>query len=328
MSSRLNNSILHWIGLSAKVNGRGRPFLQKQDRGATGVLARSIHSRFPGCAFVIFMLGSSAFAQNMSSGGIMAPPASVKPAGLQNVGIQQRLEQQIPLDTPFRDETGKAVRLGDYAGKRPVILNFVYYRCPMLCPELLIGLESSLKVLKFDIGKQFDVVTVSIDPHDTPEVAAAKKAEILTRYNRPGAENGWHFLTGTPQSITAVADAAGFHYQLDEKTGQFAHGTAIIVLTSDGKVSQYFYGVDFPPKDLRLSLIQASDNKIGTIADAVLLYCFHYDPATGKYSVLIGRVMQVGGGLTILLIGGMVLLLSRRGSDQSRRQGSSHQYVR
>lgn len=258
----------------------------------------------------------------------MAPPASVKPAGLQNVGIQQRLEQQIPLDTPFRDETGKAVRLGDYIGKKPVILSFVYYRCPMLCPELLIGLESSLKVLKFDIGKQFDVVTVSIDPKDTPEIAAAKKAEILKRYNRPGAENGWHFLTGTPQSITAVADAAGFHYQLDEKTGQFAHGTAIIVLTSDGKVSRYFYGVDFPPKDLRLSLIQASDNKIGTIADAVLLYCFHYDPATGKYSVLIGRVMQVGGGLTILLIGGMVLLLSRRGSDQSRRQGSSHQYVR
>jgi protein SCO1 len=147
----------------------------------------------------------------------------------------------------------------------------------------------------------------------------------LKRYNRPGAENGWHFLTGQPQSITAVAEAAGFHYQFDKKTGQFAHATAIIVLTSEGKISQYYYGVDFPPKDLRLSLIQASDNKIGTVADAVLLYCFHYDPATGKYSVLIGRVIQLGGALTVVLLGGMLLLLFKRGPDhQLRRQGSSH----
>jgi protein SCO1/2 len=271
------------------------------------------------------MLACGAFAQNMSTGGIMAPPASVKPAGLENVGINQRLEQQIPLDLTFRDETGKTVQLGNYIGKKPVILNFVYYRCPMLCPELLIGLESSLKVLKFDVGKEFDVVTVSFDPNDTPQLAAAKKADILKRYNRHGAESGWHFLTGDAQSITALADAAGFHYQFDKKTGQFAHGTAIMVLTSEGKVSQYYYGVDFPPKDLRLSLIQASDNKIGTLADAVLLYCFHYDPATGKYSVMIGRLIQVGGGLTIVLIGGMLLLLSKRGPDhQLRRQGSSH----
>jgi protein SCO1/2 len=271
------------------------------------------------------VLAASAFAQNMNTGGIMAPPASVKPAGLENVGINQRLEQQIPLDLSFRDETGKTVQLGDYIGKKPVILNFVYYRCPMLCPELLIGLESSLKVLKFSVGKEFDVVTVSFDPNDTPQLAAAKKADILKRYNRPASENGWHFLTGQPQSITALAEAAGFQYHFDKKTGQFAHATAIMVLTSEGKLSQYFYGVDFSPKDLRLSLIQASDNKIGTVADAVLLYCFHYDPATGKYSVLIGRVIQLGGGLTILLLGGMLLLLSRRGPDyQLRRQGSSH----
>jgi protein SCO1 len=285
-----------------------------------GVLARAI---------AVCVLAATAFAQNMSTGGIMAPPASVKPAGLENVGINQRLEQQIPLDLTFRDETGKTVQLGDYIGKKPVILSFVYYRCPMLCPELLIGLESSLKVLKFDVGKEFDVVTVSFDPIDTPQLAAAKKADILKRYHRPGAENGWHFLTGKPQSITALAEAAGFHYQFDKKTGQFAHATAIMVLTSGGKISQYYYGVDFPPKDLRLSLIQASDNKIGTLADAVLLYCFHYDPATGKYSVIIGRVIQVGGGLTIVLLGGMLLLLFKRGPDhQLRRQGSSHQYVR
>jgi protein SCO1 len=300
VSSRLNNSIV-W---------RGRP------RPRVLLLA-------------VLALAATAFAQNMSSGGIMAPPASVKPAGLENVGINQRLEQQIPLDLTFRDETGKTVQLGDYIGKKPVILNFVYYRCPMLCPELLIGLESSLKVLKFNVGKEFDVVTVSFDPNDTPQLGAAKKADILKRYNRPGAENGWHFLTGPAQSITALAQAAGFQYHFDPKTGQFAHATAIIVLTSSGKISQYYYGVDFSPKDLRLSLIQASNNNIGTVADVVLLYCFHYDPATGKYSVLIGRVIQVAGGLTILLLGGMFFLLTRRSPDHKlRRQGSSHQYVR
>ena len=316
-------------GFQNSVNGRA--LVQKQDHGAIApgqprAAVPALASVWAGrVALAVLVLAAGAFAQNMNTGGIMAPPASVKPAGLENVGIQQRLEQQIPLDLSFRDETGKAVQLGDYIGKKPVILNFVYYSCPMLCPELLIGLESSLKVLKFNVGKEFDVVTVSFDPNDTPQLAAAKKADILKRYNRQGSESGWHFLTGQAQSITALADAAGFHYQFNKKTGQFAHATAIMVLTSEGKISQYYYGVDFSPKDLRLSLIQASDNKIGTVADAVLLYCFHYDPATGKYSVLIGRVIQLGGGLTILLLGGMLLLLSKRGPDhQLRRQRSSH----
>jgi protein SCO1 len=280
-------------------------------------------------AVVILVLACAACAQNMNSGGIMAPPASVKPPGLKNVGIAQNLNEQIPLDLAFRDESGKSVHLGDYMGKKPVILNFVYFRCPMLCSELLTGLERTLKVLKFDVGKEYDVVTVSFDPTDTPALAAAKKADILKRYNRPGAENGWHFLTGSQESITALTTAAGFQYQFDAKTGQFAHATAIMVVTPGGKLSQYYYGVEFPPKDLRLSLIQASDNKIGTLADAVLLYCFHYDPATGKYSLIISRVIQVAGGLTIVLLGGMLLLLFRRGPDhQVRRQGSSHIYVR
>jgi protein SCO1 len=316
---------------NSAVNGRGRPLLHKRNRGASasGQPRAAVPTKFVRSVVAVLALAATAFAQNMSTGGIMAPPASVKPAGLENVGINQRLEQQIPLDLTFRDETGKTVELGDYIGKKPVILSFVYYSCPMLCPELLIGLESSLKVLKFDVGKEFDVVTVSFDPNDTPQLAAAKKADILKRYHRPGAENGWHFLTGQAQSITALAQAAGFQYQFDKRTGQFAHATAIMVLTSGGKISQYYYGVDFPPKDLRLSLMQASDNKIGTLADAVLLYCFHYDPATGKYSVIIGRVIQVGGGLTIVLLGGMLLLLFKRGPDhQLRRQGSSHQYVR
>jgi protein SCO1/2 len=279
--------------------------------------------------WAVLALCAVASAQNMNSGGIMAPPATVKPPGLKNVGIAQNLNEQIPLDLTFHDETGKSVRLADYMGKKPVILSFVYFRCPMLCSELLIGLESALKVLKFDVGKEFDVVTVSFDPTDTPALAAAKKAEILKRYNRPGAGNGWHFLTGSQESITALTNAAGFQYQLDEKTGQFAHATAIMILTPTGKLAQYYYGVEFPPKDLRLSLIQASDNKIGTLADAVLLYCFHYDPATGKYSLIIGRVIQLAAGLTILLLVGMLLLLFRRGPDHElRRQGSSHQYVR
>jgi protein SCO1 len=325
VSSGFNNSILRAFVSTSEVNGRGRPLPRKLDCGATGVLARSTDGHLLKYALVALMLVSGAFAQNMNTGGIMSPPASAKPVGMENVGIQQRLEQQIPLDLAFRDETGKTVQLGDYIGKKPVILNFVYYSCPMLCPELLIGLESSLKVLKFDVGKEFDVVTVSFDPSDTPQRAAAKKADILKRYKRPGAENGWHFLTGQAQSITALAEAAGFKYHFDKKTGQFAHATAIMVLTSEGKLSQYYYGVEFSPKDLRLSLIQASDNKIGTMTDAVLLYCFHYDPATGKYSVLIGHVIQVAGGLTILLIGGMLLLLSKRGPDhQLRRQSSSH----
>jgi protein SCO1 len=325
VSGGFNNSI---FVASNKLNGRGRPFLHTLERGDGGAgQPRATVPAWPVLGvLVVLVLAGSAFAQNMSTGGIMAPPASAKPIGMENVGIQQRLQQQIPLDLTFRDETGKTVQLGDYIGKKPVILNFVYYRCPMLCPELLIGLESSLKVLKFNVGKEFDVVTVSFDPNDTPQLAAAKKADIVKRYGRPGAENGWHFLTGQAQSITALAEAAGFKYRFDKKTGQFAHATAIMVLTSDGKLSQYYYGVDFSPKDLRLSLIQASDNKIGTLTDAVLLYCFHYDPATGKYSVLIGRVIQVAGGLTILLLGGMLLLLSKRGPDhqQLRRQSSSH----
>lgn len=279
--------------------------------------------------FAWLALRATAFAQGMNSGGIMAPPANVKPPGLANVGIDQRLNQQIPLDLTFRDETEKTVRLGDYFGKKPVVLSFVYYRCPMLCSELLIGLESTLKVLKFDVGKQFDVLTVSFDPKDTPDLAAAKKAEIMKRYGRSGAADGWHFLTGQQESITALTKAAGFQYVFDEKTGQFAHTTAIMILTPEGKIAQYYYGVEFPPKDVRLGLIQASENKIGTFADQVILYCYHYDPMAGKYSAIISRVIQLSGGVTIVGIGAALLVLFRRGSDtQLRRQGSSHPYVR
>jgi protein SCO1/2 len=249
--------------------------------------------------------------------GIMSPPSNVRPPGLQNVGIEQHLDEQVPPNLTFRDETGRAVRLGDYFGKRPMILNLVYYQCPMLCGEVLSGLESALRVLKFDVGKEFDVLTVSFDPHETSEMASAKKAEYLKRYGRSGAAAGWHFLTGPQESIDALTTAAGFQYQYDARTGQFAHATALMVLTPEGKIAQYFYGVEYAPKDLRLALVQASENKIGTVVDQVLLYCYHYDPATGKYGAIISRVLQISAAATILVLSILIAVLFRRGSALS-----------
>jgi len=279
----------------------------------------------------VALLASTGWAQGMYSGagGIMAPSANVKPPGLKRAGIEQKLDQQLPLNLVFRDEAGKPVKLGDFFGKRPVILTFVYFRCPMLCSEVLSGLEGSLKALSFDIGKDFDVLTVSFDPKDTPESATEKKASVLQHYKREGAAGGWHFLTGSEESIAALTGAAGFGYDYDEKTGQFAHSTAIMVITPEGKIAQYYYGVDFPPRDLRLGLVQASQNKIGTLADQVLLYCYHYDPQSGKWGAVVSHMMQLGGGVTILSLGAMLVVLLRRGSDSEHRgQGNSQAYVR
>jgi protein SCO1/2 len=268
--------------------------------------------------FAAVLLSASAFGQGMTQ-GIMSPPANVRPPGLKNVGIEQHLDEQIPPDLAFRDETGKPVRLQDFFGKKPVILNLVYYQCPMLCNEVLSGLESALRVLKFDVGKEFEVLTVSFDPRETPDMATKKKAEFLKRYGRPGAAEGWHFLTGPQESIDALTKAAGFQYQYDPKTGQFAHSTAIMVLTPEGKIAQYYYGVEYAPKDLRLGLIQASENKIGTLADQVLLYCYHYDPTTGKYGAIISRVLQLSGLATVLALGIFMTVLIRFGSGSGAR---------
>jgi protein SCO1 len=265
---------------------------------------------------MVLVLSISAWGQGMTR-GIMSPPSNVRPPGLQNVGIEQHLDEQVPPNLTFRDETGRAVRLGDYFGKRPMILNLVYYQCPMLCGEVLSGLESGLRVLKFDVGKEFDVLTVSFDPHETSEMASAKKAEYLKRYGRSGAAAGWHFLTGPQESIDALTTAAGFQYQYDARTGQFAHATALMVLTPEGKIAQYFYGVEYAPKDLRLALVQASENKIGTVVDQVLLYCYHYDPATGKYGAIISRVLQISAAATILVLSILIAVLFRRGSALS-----------
>ena len=268
------------------------------------------------------LLSAYAPGQGMSK-GIMSPPANMRPPRLENVGIEQHLDAQVPPDLAFRDETGQPVKLGDYFGKKPVILNLVYYNCTMLCGEALAGLSGAMRLLKFDVGKEFDVVTVSFDPRETPEIAAVKKQDYVKRYGRANAAAGWHFLTGSADSVNALTKAVGFQYQFDPKINQFAHATAIMVLTPQGRISRYFYGVDFPPKDLRMGLVEASQGKIGNAVDQVLLYCYHYDPATGKYGAIITNILRLAAAFTILILGGFLLIMLRLERSLPRRAPQS-----
>jgi protein SCO1/2 len=258
---------------------------------------------------LLALLSISAAAQ--MNNGVMSPPANTRPPRLQNVGIEQHLDAQVSPDLTFVDETGKSVKLGDYLGRKPLILNLVYYNCTMLCGEALAGLSSAMRLVKFDVGNEFDVITVSFDPRETPAMAAAKKADYVKRYGRPNAAAGWHFLTGQAQSIDALTKTVGFQYQYDEKSNQYAHATAIMLLTPQGRISRYFYGVDFPPKDLRMGLVEASQGKIGNAVDVVLLYCYHYDPQTGKYGAMVANSLRLGAAVTILLLGGLFFVLWR-----------------
>ncbi|HJT55222.1 MAG TPA: SCO family protein [Ktedonobacteraceae bacterium] len=280
------------------------------------LVAKFAH-QFAALAAVIFVFVFAASAQ-MGQPQITTPPPGQRPPMLQNVGISQNLNAQLPLNLQFKDENGQDVTLGKYFGKRPVILNMVYYNCPMLCGEVLSGLSGALGILTLDLGKDFDVLTVSFDPHDTPAQAALKKKAYIQRYHRPGAADGWHFLTGQQDSISALAKAVGFQYQYDPKLGQFAHAAAIMIVTPTGKIAQYYYGVEYSPKDLRLGLVEASNEKIGTVVDQILLYCYHYDPATGKYGAIITRVLRLSGVATILILGGLLFALFR--IDPQRRQ--------
>jgi protein SCO1/2 len=232
-----------------------------------------------------------------------------RPAALQDVGIDQRLNEQAPLDLVFRDETGRSVKLGDYFGDKPVILSLVYYECPMLCTLTLNGLVRSMRVLPFNVGERYTVVTVSFNPHETSSLAAAKKKEYMAHYARPGGEAGWHFLTGDESSIQKLTQAVGFHYHYDAPSGQYAHATGLVILTPQGRIARYFYGVEFSPRDLRLALDEASANKIGSPVEAMLLFCFHYDPMTGKYGLAITRVIQLAGAGTVLLLGGFMAVM-------------------
>jgi protein SCO1 len=229
------------------------------------------------------------------------------------VSIDQHLDAQLPLDTMFRDETGRVVRLGDYAnGTKPLLLVFMYYRCPMLCSMVMEGVTSTLTALKFDAGKEYDVVTISIDPRDAPRDAAAKKEKYVKRYGRLGTANAWHFLTGPESAIKKVTNAAGFNYAYDPQSDQFAHGAALLVLTPRGRVSRYLYGFEYKPRDVRLALVEASSNKIGNATDAVLLLCYHYDPITGKYSRSAMNFVRAGGIATMAALGGFIVIMIRR----------------
>jgi len=244
--------------------------------------------------------------------GVAHAHDNTRPEALRDVAFDQKLGAQAPLDLQFRDESGRPVKLADYFGTRPVILNFIYLKCRDLCPLLLDGVVRSLRALSFDAGNQFDVLTVSFDPSDTAAVAQAKRQDMLGQYGRPSAADGWHFLTGDEASIQKLTEAVGFHYHYDQQTGEFAHATGIMLLTPAGKVSRYYYGIDFSPRDLRLGLIEAADAKIGTPIDQLLLFCFHYDPVTGKYGLLITNVIRLAGVLTVLLIAGFVIVMLRR----------------
>lgn len=243
---------------------------------------------------------------------VSAQPAAVRPPILREIGFDQRLGEAIPLDIALRDEAGRTVRLGDFFGKRPVVLTLVYYECPMLCTLTLNSLSSALSTLAFDIGREFDVVTVSFDPREKPPLAAGKKKAYLGRYGRPGAEAGWHFLTGDPEALARLTSAVGFRYQWDEEIRQFAHPSGLVVLTPEGRITRYLYGIEYAPKDLRLSLVEASERKIGTPVDQAMLFCYRYNPATGRYGLLTMRLIRGGAVLTVLALGGFIFAMRRK----------------
>jgi protein SCO1/2 len=250
-------------------------------------------------------------------------PGNTMPGPLREVRYDQRLGEAVPLDLAFRDEAGRAVRLGDYFGRRPVILVLAYYRCPMLCDLVLQGVETGLKPLSLEPVKDFDVVVASIDPNETPQQATAKKREILARYGRPRTAAGWHFLTGPQPSIARLANAVGFRYVYDRERNEFAHAAGIVILTPEGRISRYLFGVEYPARDLRLSLIESAGGAIGNVVDQVLLYCFHYDPAIGRYSAVTLNIVRLGAVATVAGLVLLIVLLRRRETAQPGPLGAA-----
>ena len=236
------------------------------------------------------------------------------------VGIEQKLNSQVPLDLTFTDENGQPVQLSKYFGARPVILTLVYYQCPMLCSQVLNGMTGALNgITRFNIGRDFDIVTVSFDPRDKSGDALATKKRLLSRYRRPGSAEGWHFLTGKEDQIKALAASVGFRYAWDPEIQQFAHASSIMLLTPQGKVAQYYFGIEYAPRDIQLGLVEASQGKIGNIADKFILYCYHYDPAKGKYGAIVLNIMRVSALATVLVLGGFVIVMFRRDSLAARQ---------
>ncbi|MCL4709141.1 SCO family protein [bacterium] len=258
---------------------------------------------------LLLLLASLLLLSSLHAQGLNA---SNQPDILKKIGIDQRLGEQAPLDLEFYDEAGNTVPLQQYFGEKPVILALVYYNCPMLCNLVLNGLTKNLKPLSFSAGEEFDIISLSFDHRETPALAAEKKKNYLKDYDRASAASGWHFLTGDSVNISRLAEAVGFRYQFDPVTQEYAHAGGIMVLTPQGKLARYFYGVDYPSRDLRLSLVEASENKIGSPVDQLLLYCYHYDPRTGKYGLVIMNVLRLAGIATVLVLVAFVIVMLRR----------------
>jgi protein SCO1/2 len=246
------------------------------------------------------------------------------PAPLREIGFDQNIDQLIPLDVAFNDESGRRVALGEYFGKRPVVLVFAYYDCPMLCTQVINGLSTALNVLSLEPHQDFEIVTVSFNPRDTPATASAKKATYLERYRHPGAAAGWHFLSGDQASIDRLTRAAGFRYVWDDKTKQFAHPTGVIVLTPEGRLARYLFGIEYGPRDLRYALVEASAGKVGNAVDTLLLYCYHYDPMTGRYGLVVMRALRIAGIATVLALGTFIIVMVRREKRQHPAPNTQH----
>ena len=314
---------------SQKAVSRERKAESRRQKAACGNAGRCGIDRLLPSAFCLLLsvFCLPAFGQGSweSSGPpVASPPSSGKPRMLENVGIEQRLGEPLPLDLEFRDEDNRAVKLGQYFGSKPVVIALVYYSCPQLCNQVLNGLTSSLMTLTaFDIGNEFDVLTVSFDPRETAELAAKKKETYMHWYKRAGAAEGWHFLTGDQAAIDRITEAVGFHYNYDPRTNQFAHASGIMIATPQGKLARYFYGVEYSAKDVRLGLIEASNNKIGSPVDKLILYCFHYDPVSGKYGLVVVNAIRLGGLVTIFGMVALLAVLHRRNATRKRELGGA-----
>lgn len=272
-------------------------------------------------AILAACLGLPGWAQlSAPNGGQVEGATNTKVAIFDQVGIEQRLNQQVPLDLTFTDENGQQVQLGKYFGSKPVILTLVYYQCPMLCSQVLNGLTGALNgITRFNIGRDFDIVTVSFDPRDTATEAAATKKRLLSHYRRPGSAEGWHFLSGKQDQIKALASSVGFRYAWDPEIQQFAHASSIMLLTPQGKVAQYYFGIEYAPRDIQLGLVEVSQGKIGNVVDQFILYCYHYDPAKGKYGAIVLNIMRISALATVLVLGGFVIVMFRRDSLAARQ---------
>lgn len=265
---------------------------------------------------LLLFVASTAYAQPLPTpAGV---PAAELPSAIREVGFDQNLNQMLPLDVAFTDEAGERVKLGDYFGKRPVVLSFVDHGCPMLCLQSLSSLASTLGVLAENPGEDFEVVSISIDPRETPALAREKKTHYVERSGKPSIERGWHYLTGTEENIQRVTKAAGFRYVWDQATAQYAHPAGIVIATTEGRVSRYLFGIDYGPRDLRLGLLDASKEKIGSPLQRALLYCYHYDLATGRYSLAIMRIVRLAGAATVFSLGTLIFIWTRRERRRAR----------